>query len=93
MQSGMQETTGINIVRKILRKNKSRTHTLHSSVITLKSHFITQFLDLDSEGWISIHLYLWIHQAFTCERNKCHPLKKNQYTTCTASVVVNMSAS
>ena len=35
-----------------------------------------------------IHLYPWIHQAFTCELNRCHPFKRNQYTTCTASVVV-----
>ena len=43
--------------------------------------------------FIKFHLYPWIHQAFTCERNRCHPLKKNQYTMCTASVVVNISAS
>ena len=42
---------------------------------------------------ILFHLYPWIHQAFTCEQNRCHPLKKNQYTTSTASVVVNISAS
>ena len=23
----------------------------------------------------------WIHQAFICELNRCHPLKRNQYTT------------
>ena len=28
-----------------------------------------------------------------CELNRCHPLKRNQYMTCTASVVVNISAS
>ena len=39
------------------------------------------------------HLYPWIHQAFICELNRCNPLKRNQYTTCTASVVVNFSAS
>ena len=43
--------------------------------------------------FIKFHLYPWIHQAFTCERNRCHPLKKNQYTTCAASVVINVSAS
>ena len=42
--------------------------------------------------YIYIHLYPWIHQAFTCERNRCHPLKMNQFTTCTASVVVNIRA-
>ena len=39
-----------------------------------------------------ISLYPWIHQAFTCEPNRCHPLKRNQYTTCIALVVVNISA-
>ena len=39
------------------------------------------------------HLHPWIHQAFTCERNRCHPLKKNQIYDVTASVVVNISAS
>ena len=43
--------------------------------------------------FILFHLYPWIHQAFTCERNRCHALKRNQYTTCTASGVVNISAS
>ena len=28
-----------------------------------------------------------------CELNRCHPLKRNQYTKCIASVVVNISAS
>ena len=33
------------------------------------------------------------HQDFICGPNRCHPLKRNQYTTCTASVVINISAS
>ena len=57
--------------------------------------FIQDVVDVDGspEWWTPFHLYPWIHQAFTCERNRCHPLKKNQYTTCTASVVINISAS
>ena len=43
--------------------------------------------------FISFHWYPWIHQVFICELNRCHPLKRNQYTTCTASVVINISAS
>ena len=31
-----------------------------------------------------VSLYPWIHQAFICELNRFHPLKRNQYTTCTA---------
>ena len=31
--------------------------------------------------------------GFTCKQNRCHQLKRNQYTTCTASAVVNISAS
>ena len=45
----------------------------------------------------SLYPYIYIlvlHQtSFTCELKSCHPLKKNQYTTCTASVVDNISAS
>ena len=39
--------------------------------------------------FILFHLYPWIHQPFTCEWNRC----QNHYTMCTASVVVNISAS
>ena len=35
--------------------------------------------------YICIYIYIYIYG--------CHPLKKNQYTKCTASVVVNISAS
>ena len=34
-------------------------------------------------SYASIYIYIYI--------NRCHPLKKNQYTTCTASFVVNVS--
>ena len=37
-------------------------------------------------------MYPWIHRALICEQNRWDVLKRNQYTTCTALVVVNISA-
>ena len=38
-------------------------------------------------------LFNFSYNILVFERNRCHPLKKNQYTTCTASVVIKTSAS
>ena len=103
---GVAEVVGSNLaIGKIFTTSIGQVDSLYPSVFIywLNLH---QFLILCSSKammFVKLHfptsdiylisLYPWIHQAFTCERNRCHPLKKDQYTTCTASVVVNISAS
>ena len=62
---------------------------ISKAMMFVKLYFRTSYIYL-----ISLVIIIpWIYQAFICELNRCHPLKKNQYTTCTASVIVNISAS
>ena len=66
------------------------------SVYCLNLH---QFLILcSSKAMMFVKLYfrtsdIYLISLVSLERNRCHPLKKNQYTMCTASVIVNISAS
>ena len=103
---GVAEVVGSNLARgKIFTASIGSVDSLYPSVFIycLNLH---QFLILcSSKAMMFVKLYFrssdiylishdpWIHQAFTCEGNRCHPLKKNQYTTCTAPVVVNINAS
>ena len=103
------EVVGSNLARgKIFTASIGSVDSLYPSVFIycLNLH---QFLILcSSKAMMFVKLYFhtsdiylislvsldpWIHQAFTDERNTYQPLKKKQYTTRTASVVVNISAS
>ena len=104
---GVAEVVGSNLARgKTFTASIGSVDSLYPSVFIycLNLH---QFLILcSSKAMMFVKLYFRTSDiylislvsldpsvAFTCERNRCHPLKKNQYTTCTASVVVNISAS
>ena len=85
---GVVMIVGSNLARgKIFTASIGSVDSLYPSVFIycLNLH---QFLILcSSKAMMFVKLY------FTCELNRCHALKRNQYTTCTASVVVNISVS
>ena len=104
---GVVEVVGSNLARgKIFTASIGSVDSLYPSVFIycLNLH---QFLILcSSKAMMFVKLYFRTSDiylislvsldpsgAFTCERNSCHALKRNQYTTCTASGVVNISAS
>ena len=85
------EVVGSNLARgKIFTASIGSVDSLYPSVFIycLNLH---QFLILcSSKAMMFVKLYFrtsdiylislepWIHQAFTCERNRCHPLKKKE---------------
>ena len=103
---GVVEVVGSNLARgKIFTASIGSVDSLYPSVFIycLNLH---QFLILcSSKVMMFVKLYFRTSDiylislvsldpsGFTCERNRCHALKRNQYTTCTASGVVNISAS
>ena len=103
---GVVMVVGSNLaIGKILTASIGSVDSLHPSVF-ISCMNLPQFLFLCSSKamifvkyisalliLILFHLYPLIHHAFICELNRCHPLKRNQHTTCTASVVVNIGAS
>ena len=99
------EVVGSNLARgKIFTASISSIDSLYPSVFIycLNLH---QFLILcSSKAMMFVKLYYRTSDiylislvsldpsGFHLRKNRCHPLKKNQYTACTASVVVNISA-
>ena len=102
---GVAEVVGSNLARgKIFTASIGSVDSLYPSVFIYCLN-LYQFLILcSSKAMMFVKLYFRTSDiylislvsldpsGFTCERNRCHPLKKNQYTTCTASVIVNISA-
>ena len=96
---GVAEVVGSNLARgKIFTASIGSVDSLYPSVFIycLNLH---QFLILcSSKAMMFVKLYFRTSDiylislvsldpsGFTCEQNRCHPLKKNQYTTCTASI-------
>ena len=88
------------VVGSSLARGKIFTYSIGSVDSLYPSVFIYcmnlhQFLILCSSKAMMFP-HFWYLSNFACIigsiRNRCHPLKRNQYTTCTASDVVNISA-
>ena len=90
------EVMGSNLARgKIFTASMGSVDSLYLSVFIYCVNLL-QFLTLcSSKAMMFVKLYFRtsnIHQAFTCEQNRYNALKRNQYTMCTALVVINISA-